>query len=321
MVSVIVPAYYGDAWLKDCLDSLVTASISNLHLILVDNGGNKSISNLDLQQFDFEVLQTSQELGFAEVNNFALLNASRLEKYILFLNQDTISHPGWIDTCVDYLESSHNVGAVSPLYTQLGSDKWSQPLLNCALAETEFKQDYLAGELTQSRYSVELIPAAAMLVRREVLFDVGPFDPLFISYYEDFDLCQRIISTGHTIAICLEARVEHAGGGSANNAARRDKRDRLRARNRVIYRLRWPRGSKTISLAKYLLKRFPTDLLSSFGRHAKFRTRPYLRGHLELMGMLPVLFSSSRQRQHWQRYLESIQWPPAQNSPLNGDRN
>ena len=104
--SVVLIAYHGDRWLPACLQSLAQASAQPPHLVLVDNDGNSTISELDLSPFDIEVLCTPRPMGFAEANNFALTNASHLEETVLFLNQDTISPAGWIDICSERAEGN-----------------------------------------------------------------------------------------------------------------------------------------------------------------------------------------------------------------------
>ncbi len=90
-VSVILVAYYGDKWLPDCINSLQQSSAERLHLVLVDNTGNTILDDLDFTGFDYEVISTPHPMGFAEANNYALSHASYLEKFVLFLNQDTVS--------------------------------------------------------------------------------------------------------------------------------------------------------------------------------------------------------------------------------------
>lgn len=59
-----------------------------------------------------------------------------------------------------------------------------------------------------------------VLLRAEMLDEVGVFDPAFFAYYEDTDLSWRARRAGwHTLAV-PESVIRHAFGGSAGNKAR-----------------------------------------------------------------------------------------------------
>lgn len=95
-----------------------------------------------------------------------------------------------------------------------------------------------------------------VLLRADMLREVGLFDPEFFAYYEDSDLAWRARSSGwHTVAV-PESVIRHAFGGSAGSQARGffflnyrnwllavlrsgDRNVRRRARRRVRQRLTW----------------------------------------------------------------------------------
>ena len=55
--------------------------------------------------------------------------------------------------------------------------------------------------------------AAALLVRREVFERVGGFDPAFApAWFEDVDLCAKILESGYRIRFVPAARASHVGG-------------------------------------------------------------------------------------------------------------
>ena len=82
-----------------------------------------------------------------------------------------------------------------------------------------FAGDRGSGEVDDGRYGEreEVFGAcgAAMMVRRAVIEDCGPFDPSFFMYYEDVDLALRARSRGHTCLYVPDAVVEHLHAGSS----------------------------------------------------------------------------------------------------------
>jgi len=72
----------------------------------------------------------------------------------------------------------------------------------------------LAARVRRKRERRIFIVAAALLLLREAVDDVGGFDPDFFMFNEDVDLCWRLWERGWTVQLCPEARFVHVGGGS-----------------------------------------------------------------------------------------------------------
>ena len=62
-------------------------------------------------------------------------------------------------------------------------------------------------------FDVEQPAAAALLVRASVFAEVGGFDPAFApAWFEDVDLCAKILESGYRIRFVPAARASHVGG-------------------------------------------------------------------------------------------------------------
>lgn len=307
MVTVLLIAYHGDSWLPTCLDTLADASAKTLHLVLVDNAGNTVIDDLDLSTFDAEVLSTPRPMGFAEANNFALVEASRVQETVLFLNQDTISPPGWIDECLGALDSHPRLGAVSPVIRTYEDDGWDPSFLACL-------SDRQASALEKETLSAEVLktknaPAPALLIRADVLEKTGPFDPVYGSYYEDYDLCRRIRAQGHEIGFCRDARVRHYSGGSTITDAQERRRMRQVIRNRILYELREEEKPRWKAVMERFFLDFPRRLARGIiGTPSSQPPSVTLRAYGDLLTIGGRLVSQSRDQRAWKNYLEGISW-------------
>lgn len=310
-VSAILVAYYGDRWLPDCLASLAKGSVHPMHLVLVDNAGNTIIDDLDLSAFDTEVLTTPRPMGFAEANNFALVKASHLEDTVLFLNQDTISSPEWIDDCLATLEANPQLGAVSPLIRTYEDDCWDRSFLTCL---SEDQQTALNNDaLTDDVLIPQNAPAPALMVRTKVLREAGPFDPVFGSYYEDYDLCRRIRALGYQIGFSTKARIRHFSGGSTTTEEQERRRMRQVIRNRVLYRLREQDASRPWAALRWALGDFPRRLVRGLvGTPSSQPPSVTLQAYGDLLRIASRLVSRANDEKQWRRYLDELGWPPAQ---------
>ena len=308
-MTIVIVAYHADRWLPRCLESLLAASASRLHLVLVDNSGNTVIPAIDLSGFDTEVLATPRPMGFAEANNFALVRAHRLAPYILFLNQDTVSTPGWVDACTQLMDRETSVAALTPATRDYELRDWERYFLECACRSPAFRAEIENGRVPGGFYEVPMIPAAAMIVRCETLLEVGPFDPIFVSYYEDYDLCERIRLAGGRIGVLSGATVGHFSGSASISPAAERRRARWITRNRVIQELRRPGTSRIGHLIRQYGYELPRGIARSvLGRPGSKPLTAWLLGHIDLLRVVPRVASARRDRTEWQRYLKSQDW-------------
>jgi len=307
--SVILIAYHGDRWLPDCVDSLADASMDPLHLVLVDNAGNTILDDLDLSPFDAEVLSTPRPMGFAEANNFALMEASRLEDTVLFLNQDTKSPSGWIDECVRVLRENPSLGAVSPCIRTYKDDGWDPSFLTCLSEKQEaaLKAHSVEDEMIPTQNA----PAPSLLVRTDVLVEAGPFDPVYESYYEDYDLCRRFREHGHQLGFCRDAHIRHFAGGSTTTEEQERRRMRQVIRNRMLYELRDGEGLRWWTAVRRFLLDFPHRLARGLVNTPSSQPPLVtLKAYGDLLRIVDRLLSKRRDQAEWTAYLDEIGWPP-----------
>ena len=309
VVSVILVAYHGDAWLSACVESLAEASRERLHLVLVDNGGNTVLDQLDLSRFDVEHLRTPRPMGFAEANNFALVHANKLTDYIVFLNQDVINGDGWIDSCLARFTSFSNqlLGALSPTIRTYDGSGWDPAFLTC-LRGAKVDPDDISPS-NERLIVLREVPAPALIVRRDVLLRAGPFDPIFGSYYEDYDLCRRVRALGYGVGFCSDATVRHYSGSTTTDHKKELRRMRLILRNRTIHKLRSAEKGRLRLLLHWFLLDVPRRVVRAMLRRPGSQPVPVIfSASWDLVVLSWRLLNPRRDVRRWQDYLSSIGW-------------
>ncbi len=190
---------------------------------------NSQDGTVDMLQGEFpdiKVMQTPGNEGFTRPMNLALRGSKG--KYIALLNPDTLVHPGALESLCTFLEVHPKVGIVGPkVLNQDGTlqypcrrgDARPWPVisyftgLSKLFPHTAFFNGYLLKHLDENQtYAVDGVSGSCMVIRWEVLNQVGFLDELFFAYQEDADYCLRSRNAGWQVYYYPKAQITHFGG-------------------------------------------------------------------------------------------------------------
>jgi len=210
----IVLNYNGLRFLEECFDSLFKQTYDNMEVVMVDNGSSDGSVEFVNQRFpEVHVLRNERNLGYSEGNNLGIRYAAgRSAALVLILNNDVSVERKAVEKMVKVATSREQVGIVGPLIRDLEDRNNVQELgLDC---------DILAFPVPSSRkfrpgiVSPFYVSGCAMLIKREVLVEVGLFDPSYFMLAEDLDLCWRARLAGYQVVATSDATIYHKSGGT-----------------------------------------------------------------------------------------------------------
>ena len=229
-LSIILVNYNSLDLLRQCLSCLaMTISRALVEIIIVDNastdGSREWLESLAEEQY--RVILSEQNLGFAGGCNLGIRQATG--DYILLLNTDAFPQPGALEELVAYLEQHPDVGIVGPqlLYPD---GRWQRstglipspkPAMLDALGITSARH-VIAGFLWRwtnhwwRPRPVEYLDGACMLIRRQVIDQIGGFDDRLFFFVEDAEFCHRARRQGWNVVHVPQSRVVHLRGGSSS---------------------------------------------------------------------------------------------------------
>jgi GT2 family glycosyltransferase len=213
-LSVIIVSYNSAAFLRRCIGSLVEQRGDlSVEVIVVDNASkDDSAATVERHFPDAVIIRNAKNLGFAKANNQGIERASG--RLLLIQNPDTVTLPGLLQALVDFLAQTPEAGAASGRIlnadlTDQGTARrfptvWSglfgrHSLLTRLLPNNRFSRRYMMTEMRGSTepYEVDWLSTASMLVRRDVIDQVGGMREFF--YWVDGEWCQRIRKGGWKI--------------------------------------------------------------------------------------------------------------------------
>lgn len=222
-VSLISLNLNGAPFLGDFLDSVhveIGGDVDS-ELILLDNGSSDDSVETVLSDYPWvRLIQSSRNLGFTGGTQRASEESDA--DILVFLNNDMILEPGFMNEILKPLESEENIGSVAGL------------ILN----ETGTQVDYAGGDINAfgwgfQRYHGQQVSVVdeeyfdnptpkqffgcggALAITRETWIKSGGFDDDYFAFFEDVDLGWRLNLMGLKTVLAPKARVLHKHHGTA----------------------------------------------------------------------------------------------------------
>lgn len=209
-VSIIIVSYNSAESVKKCIASI--GKNPRYEVIVVDN--------------------TDNNRGFSAACNIGARTAKGM--YLYFLNPDTIVTPESIETLLETIESDPQIGIVAPQLLNERKNAYRsysiQPCWYSFLILNSFVRDYLPQKILQEldpyqndalqiAKNVEAVSGAALLIRKGIFEKIGGFDTQLFLYWEDFEICKKVLELNLKIFYQPEAKIIHTGGGATKDRA------------------------------------------------------------------------------------------------------
>jgi GT2 family glycosyltransferase len=228
-VTAIIVNYNTRDLIAPCISALRAGSDGlRLQIVIIDNGSRDGSETLLRREFgDCLLIFNVKNVGFGRANNQALSIARG--RHFLLLNTDAFVAPQGVAKTVAYLDSHPECGLLG--VRLVGRDGELQP--SCRFFPTPWNEFVGRSGLTRllpgtrmvddmswdhaSSRECDWVPGCYYLVRREVVEQVGLFDPRFFLYYEEVDHCRAVKAAGWKVVYCPDTTVVHIGGESAKS--------------------------------------------------------------------------------------------------------
>jgi hypothetical protein len=236
-LAVVVVNYNVRDLLRDCLGSvLASRGECAFEVCVVDNGSTDGSAEMVEAHFPQLRLVRAENRGYAVGNNLGLRafgfdGSSPEARYALLLNPDTLVSPRVLADLVAFMDAQPQAGVVGPrLVREDGSlDKACRrgfPTPEVAFYRLSglsklfprsrrfgrYNVTYLSPDVTAE---VDSVVGACMLIRGQVLAEVGLLDEQYFMYAEDLDFCYRAKERGWQVWYDADVTVLHYKGQSS----------------------------------------------------------------------------------------------------------
>jgi len=196
-VSVVVCAYNAESTMAPCLDSLRELRYPAYEVVVVDDGSTDRTGEIADQYEGLHVIHQENK-GLSAARNVGI--AGSTGEIVAFTDSDCVVDPDWLYYLVATFLSSERAAVGGP---NLPPPEDSL-VATCVAASPGGPLHVLLND-----EEAEHIPGCNMAFRREVLEELGGFDPIYRAAGDDVDLCWRLQDRGYRIAFSPAAMVWH----------------------------------------------------------------------------------------------------------------
>ena len=203
---------------------------TKVDVCVVDNASSDDSVDMVRQEFPrVRLIVSERNLGFTGGNNLALRLCRH--DYVMLLNPDTELVGNALAEMLAYLETHAQVGVLGPLLRygdgRLQSSRRRFPTLMMAMMESTLLEQWFPENRWRRAYhmrdtrddqvqEVDWVTGSCMLVRGQILQEIGLLDEEFFMYSEELDWCRRIANAGWRIVYMPRATVIHHEGKSSS---------------------------------------------------------------------------------------------------------
>jgi len=226
-ISAVIVNYNAGEFLRRCVDSLLNCPLK-IEIIIVDNASSDNSLAFLSELPKIHLVKNATNRGFAAACNQGFKKSSA--PILLFLNPDCTFSPGVLNNLLGIMEKDEQIGMVGGLLVnadgteQAGGRRaiptpWRSFVRAFGLSRFASRWPRLFYDfhlhkqpLPEHPVEVEAISGACMMVRRDVMHDVGEWDEGYFLHCEDLDWCMRFRKKGWKILFVPNAKITHAAG-------------------------------------------------------------------------------------------------------------
>ena len=232
--SIIIPVHGRAALTRQCLDVLLNSPHQDIvcEIVVVDDASTDSTAQMLVDRFDqVRVVRHDRNMGFAASCNDGA--AAATGEWLVFLNNDTLPQPGWLDALLRHASSRARIGLVgSKLLFPNGTIQHAGVVFARDLSPRHIYTGFPAEHpAVNTSRQFQAVTGACALIRRSLFQEAGQFDTQFVNAYEDVDFCFRLRRLGYEVHYCHESVLYHLESATRDHA--------LDRQNHELFLERW----------------------------------------------------------------------------------
>lgn len=193
---MIIPCYNGEKFIAKCIESLLNQTRVPNEILVIDDGSTDNSASI-IEKYNVKLIKHETNKGLAEARNTGIKNASG--DILIFVDVDAYADPKLIESLLEGYSNEKVAGVggqgiesnIQNVY-----DLWRKLHASQSSGDKIIKNGGTLWGLSSS-------------FKRNVLIEVGGFDPFYKTNAEDVDIGIRIKNKGYHLVYMPAAKVYH----------------------------------------------------------------------------------------------------------------
>jgi GT2 family glycosyltransferase len=289
-IHTVIVTYNAEKWLNTSIESALKSDCP-VEIVVVDNASvDNTVEHIIKDYPEVKLIRLKKNIGFGQANNKGIsyaLNSGA--ENVFLLNQDAEVEPDTIRILAEFQNDHPEYGICSPIHLngegtnfdlkfaryglksgvggRLTFEEWS----DCR------KKDANLNSL-KSVYQVHYVNAAAWMLSRPCLYQIGGFHPIFFMYGEDDEYLNRMKNENYLAGVVPSAVIRHHREQVIVNELERTPKQQeehyIRSVKLLLTNEKLSFSERNLGVCKHLFKGFrkkilkqPIQVLTFFFKH------------------------------------------------------
>jgi GT2 family glycosyltransferase len=244
-LAIIIISFNVRKLLQECLESIYRETRrTRCEIWVIDNNSRDDSVAMLKQSFpDVRLIENKENLGFTRANNQAIARCR--SDLVLLLNPDTLIQDGALDKMVQFMDEHPEVGVSgcrveNPDGSLQLACRRSIPTPQVAFYRMTGLSRLFPHSKVMAKYNltyldpdqpheVDAVSGAFLMIRRQVVNQIGMLDETFWIFGEDIDWCIRAQKAGSKVMYYPEAHILHYKGIGCSTNSRKTNYEYYRA--------------------------------------------------------------------------------------------
>jgi len=253
----------------ECVRALEKIDYANFEIIVVDNDSKNESEQVLRETFGRHVIiQAGSNRGYAAGNNVGVRDAlERGSEYVVILNNDTLVAPDFLTRVMAFATghpeaglmgalivredgqpdrmSARRIPPLTEIFWNRGPGKWFGT--HAGLQARAYYESFAEFDRPTE---VEIVSGSCMLLRSQLLEEIGLLDETTFLFWEEFILTEQVRRSSFKTFLLPDVRVTHKGGRSVSGIGTLASRAYLRSLNHYLRHYRgvgWIRRYLTLA--------------------------------------------------------------------------
>ena len=188
--------------------------IKKFPTIIINNSKSDEFNTLISDFKNIKSITPDLNLGYGKANNLGV-NKSKTP-YVLIVNPDILLNEQLINTLYStFLDYDNNIGVLGPSLYDSSMKRRTNGSISHIKQIKGRKLSSSINNIPEGNMSCDFLVGCCLFMKRDFFIELGGFDKDFFMYFEDNDLCDRIIKKGKTIIEVPSAKVIHLENSSS----------------------------------------------------------------------------------------------------------